>query len=133
MGMKVEAYVFLGVAALFAVTDYGYWYFSHDPTGTTALGILVGMAFLIGFYLLSTGRRTGQRLEDDPEGEISEGAGYYGFYSPYSWWPLWLGLAATLTGLGVAVAWWLSLVGVMTVILATTGMVFEYYRGAFSH
>ena len=133
MGLRIEAALFLLVAALFAATDVGYWYFSRDPTGTTALGITVGMAFLIGFYMLFTGRRTGKRPEDDLEGEIAEGAGEYGFYSPHSWWPFWTAGAATLTGLGVAVAWWLALIGVMTVILATIGMVFEYYRGDYSH
>lgn len=133
MGMKVEGIMFMLVAVLFALTDVGYWYSSKDITGTTALGLLVGMAFLIGFYMLSTGRRTGVRTEDDPDAEISEGAGYYGFYSPYSWWPFWAAAAAALTGLGVAIAWWLALVGVMTVILATIGMVFEYYRGVHAH
>lgn len=133
MGMRVEALVFLLVSVLFAVTDAGYWYFSHDPTGTTALGILVGMGLIIGFYLLFTGRRTGERPEDDPAGDIAEGAGEYGFYSPYSWWPAWLGAAVTLTGLGVAVAWWLAIAGLMGVVLATIGMVFEYYRGEFAH
>ena len=133
MGLKIEAGLFLLVAALFAATDIGYWYFSHDFTGTTVLGITVGMAFLIGFYMLFTGRRIGPRPEDEEEAEIAEGEGEYGFYSPYSWWPFWTAAAATLTGIGVAVAWWVALIGVMAIILASIGMVFEYYRGRFSH
>lgn len=133
MGMKVEGMLFMVVAVLFAATDAGYWYFSKDPTGTVALGLLVGMAWLIGFYMLSNGRRIGQRAEDDPEADISEGAGYYGFFAPYSWWPLWCALGATVMGLGVAIAWWLALVGVMGTTLASIGMVFEYYRGAHAH
>ena len=55
--MKVEGYLFLGCAVFFAVMDVIYWHFSHDPTGTTALALAVGLAFLTGFYVLFTGRR----------------------------------------------------------------------------
>lgn len=133
MGMKVEGVLFMIVAGLFAATDAGYWYFSRDLTGTVALGMLVGMAFLVGFYMLSTGRRVGERPEDNPEAEVAEGAGEFGFYSPHSWWPLWVGAATALTGVGVAVAWWLALLGIGAATLATIGLVFEYYRGRFSH
>ena len=60
--MKVESYLFLGCAAFFGGSDLVYWYFSHDPTGTTALALAVCLAFLSGFYLLFTGRR----LTDHP-------------------------------------------------------------------
>ena len=55
--MKVEAYLFAGCAIFFGVVDIVYWYFSHDPTGTTALALAVCLAFLTGFYVLFTGRR----------------------------------------------------------------------------
>ena len=55
--MKVEGWLFVGSAAFFAVMDVIYWHFSKDPTGTTALALSVGLAFLTGFYLLFTGRR----------------------------------------------------------------------------
>ena len=66
--MKVEGYLFLGCAVVFGGADYVYWYFSHDPTGSTALAIAVGLAFLTGFYVLFTGRRLPRRPEDDPWG-----------------------------------------------------------------
>ncbi len=131
--MKVEGYLFVGCAAFFTAADIVYWYFSHDPTGTTALALSVGLAFLTGFYLLFTGRRLPRRPEDDPEGEVSEGTGELGFFSPHSWWPLLTGLAAALAALGAAIGWWLFLIGMLCVVLATIGFVFEYYRGAFSH
>ena len=84
--MKVEAYLFLGCAVFFGGSDLVYWDFSHDPTGTTALALSVGLAFLVGFYLLFTGRRLPRRPEDDPESDIYEGTGELGFFSPHSWW-----------------------------------------------
>ena len=55
--MKVEGWLFLGCGIFFGGTDVVYWYVSKDPTGTTALALAVGLAILIGFYVLFTGRR----------------------------------------------------------------------------
>ncbi|HEY1674802.1 MAG TPA: cytochrome c oxidase subunit 4 [Streptosporangiaceae bacterium] len=131
--MKVEGYLFLGCAVFFAGSDYVYWHFSRDPTGTTALGIAVALAFLTGFYVLFTGRRLPPRPEDENEGEIEQGTGELGFFSPHSWWPLFVGLAAATAALGVAIGWWMFLIGMLAVILATVGFVFEYYRGHYAH
>lgn len=131
--MKTEGLLFAGCAVFFAGTDVVYWFLSHDPTGTTALALAVGLAFLMGFYLFVTGRRTGMRPEDRPDAEISEAAGEYGFFSPHSWWPLWVALAAAVTAVGLAVGWWLVLIGFVAMMFATYGFVFEYYRGHFKH
>ena len=131
--MKIEGFLFVGCAVFFAGADVVYWYFSKDPTGATALALAVGLAFLTGFYLLFTGRRLPRRPEDDPEGEISEGTGELGFFSPHSWWPLFLGLSAALAAAGFAVGWWLFLIGALLTILSAIGFVFEYYRGVYAH
>jgi hypothetical protein len=131
--MKVEGFLFVGCAVFFAAADAVYWYFSKDPTGTTALALAVGLAFLTGFYLLFTGRRLPRRPEDDPEGEISQGTGELGFFSPHSWWPLFVGLSAAVAATGFAVGWWLFLIGALLTILSAIGFVFEYYRGLYAH
>jgi Cytochrome c oxidase subunit IV len=131
--VKVEAYLFLGCAGFFGAMDLIYWNLSHDPTGTTALALSVCLAFLIGFYVMFTGRRLPPRPEDDREGEIAEGTGELGFFSPHSWWPLFVGLAAGLAVIGVAIGWWLFLLGAFAVILSMIGFVFEYYRGHYAH
>jgi hypothetical protein len=131
--MKVEGWLFVGCAAFFAVMDVIYWHYSKDPTGTTALALSVGLAFLTGFYLLFTGRRLPLRPEDNPAGEIAEGTGELGFFSPHSWWPLITGLSAAVAALGVAIGWWLFLIGMLFVLLSAIGFVFEYYRGQYAH
>ena len=131
--MKVEGWLFLGCGFFFIGADIVYWYVSLDPTGTAALALAVGLALLTGFYLLFTGRRLPVRPEDDEEGEIAQGTGEIGFFSPHSWWPLWVGLACALTAVGAAVGWWLVLIGVLLVVMTTIGFVFEYYRGHFAH
>ncbi|HET9897111.1 MAG TPA: cytochrome c oxidase subunit 4 [Streptosporangiaceae bacterium] len=131
--MRVEGWLFLGCAIFFGVADIFYWTLSHDPTGSTALGLAVALAFLVGFYLLFTGRRLPLRPEDDRQGEIEQGTGELGFFSPHSWWPLFVGLAGALAAIGVAVGWWLFLIGMLAVLLAVIGFVFEYYRGHYAH
>jgi uncharacterized membrane protein len=131
--VKVEGYLFLGCAFFFGASDIVYWYFSKDPTGTTALALAVLLASLIGYYTLFTGRRLPERPEDSPEGEMDEGVGELGFFSPHSWWPLFVGLGASLAAIGVAIGWWLFLIGMLSTLMAVIGFVFEYYRGHYAH
>ena len=131
--MKVEGWLFLGCGVFFGGADIVYWYVSKDPTGTAALALAVGLALLTGFYIVFTGRRLPVRPEDDEEGEIASGTGEIGFFSPHSWWPLWVALSASVVAIGTAVGWWLVLIGVLLVVMTTIGFVFEYYRGHFAH
>jgi hypothetical protein len=131
--MKFEGGLFIGCAIFFGVVDVIYWFLSKEVTGTTALALAVALAFLTGFYLLFTGRRLPLRPEDTPDGEIEEGTGELGFFSPHSWWPLYVGLAAALAAFGVAIGWWLFLIGLLALFLTVIGFVFEYYRGVWAH
>jgi Cytochrome c oxidase subunit IV len=131
--MKIEGYLFLGCAAFFGVMDIIYWNFSHDPTGTTALALSVALAFLTGFYVLFTGRRLPERPEDNLNGEIEQGTGELGFFSPHSWWPLFVGLSTATAALGFAVGWFLFLIGALLTVFTAIGFVFEYYRGHYAH
>ena len=97
------------------------------------LALAVGLALLTGFYVLFTGRRLPLRPEDDNRGQIEQGTGEVGFFSPHSWWPLFLGFSCALAAVGLAIGWWLFLIGMLCTVFATIGFVFEYYRGNFSH
>ena len=131
--MKFEGGLFIGCAIFFGVVDIIYWFLSKEVTGTTALALAVALAFLTGFYLLFTGRRLPLRPEDNVDGEIEQGTGELGFFSPHSWWPLYVGLAAALAAFGVAIGWWLFLIGLLALFLTVIGFVFEYYRGVWAH
>ena len=131
--MKVEGWLFLGAGIFLIGADIAYWYLSYDPTGTTALALAIGLCLLAGFYLLFTGRRLPLRPEDDDDGEIAQGTGEIGFFSPHSWWPLWVALSAAVIAVGLAVGWWLVLIGFVAIMFTAIGFVFEYSRGLFSH
>ena len=126
--MKVEGYLFAFIAVFLLPTDIVYWHYSHDPTGTTALALGVGLGTLVGTYLLVTARRIEPRPEDLEDADISDGAGELGFFSPYSWAPLWCGLAAATAFLGLVFGWWLFAIGAAFAIPSVGSMVFEYYR-----
>ena len=55
--MKIQGIMFVGIGVCFGIADVVYWIFSGDPTGTTALALSVGMAMLVGYYLLPTQRQ----------------------------------------------------------------------------
>ncbi|MEP7161251.1 MAG: cytochrome c oxidase subunit 4 [Dermatophilaceae bacterium] len=134
--MKVEAklfqwgsFPFLIVAAVYAWGTHTYSPQGLEPVGTVCLFLLAVMTGMIGFYLGNTARKLDQRPEDDPRGEIYEAEGDYGFFSPHSWWPLFLGGSALLLFLGLAVGWWIFIVGVIFGLLSLLGWTFEYFRG----
>jgi hypothetical protein len=125
--MKVEGYLFAGIAVFLAGTDVVYYFNSHDPTGTTALALATGLGALVGTYLLVTARRMEPRPEDRDDSDISDGAGELGFFSPYSWAPLWCALAAATCFLGIIFGWWLFFIGASFAVPAIGSMLFEYY------
>jgi hypothetical protein len=125
--MRVEGYLFAAIAVFLGGTDVVYWFTSHDPTGTTALALGTGLGARVGNYLLYAPRRMDPRPEDRDEADISDGAGELGFFSPYSWAPLWCGLAAATCFLGIVFGWWLFFIGAAFTVPAVGSMIFEYY------
>jgi len=125
--MRVEGYLFAAIAVFLGGTDVVYWFTSHDPTGTTALALGTGLGALVGTYLLFAAGRMDPRPEDRDDADISEGAGELGFFSPYSWAPLWCGLAAATCFLGIVFGWWLFFIGAAFTVPAVGSMLFEYY------
>ncbi len=133
--MKVEAWLFMSGMFFFAPIGIAYGLITdwNEPVGTTALFLTAGLALLIGFYLVITGRRIDPRPEDDPEGEIADGAGELGEFAPYSWWPLPLAFSAALAFLSLAVGWWILPIAVGLGAFSLVGWVFEFYRGEHAH
>jgi len=128
--MKVEGWLFAAGCVFFGLSAVIYGVLSDgEPVGTVALAFTAGLAFLVGYYILFTARRIDPRPEDSKTAEIADGAGELGFYSPHSWWPLPVAFFAAVAFTGVAVGWWLFLIGAIGGGLSVIGLVFEYYRG----
>ena len=127
--MKVSGRIFAILCVFLVVSAVVYGVLSREWAGTTALALSAGLAFMIGFYLLFTERRIGPAPEDDVDGEVADGAGEVGFFSPHSWWPLALAASASIVALGIVFAWWIVALGAICLVMAIIGFVFEYYRG----
>lgn len=133
--MKVETYIFALNTAFFVLVAPVYWFLAKDPTGTAALVMTALLTLLVTFYLgVHASRMKEVRPEDNPVGEIAEGAGELGFFPPYSWWPLWAALTLAVSVYALALgAWWLFAIGIGFGSIALSGWVFEYYRGEHAH
>jgi hypothetical protein len=129
--VKIEFKLFLGLAIFFAPIGLIYGIATHwkEPVGPAGLFLSAGLGLMIAFYLNVTARRLPERPEDNPGGEIEEHEGEYGFFSPHSWWPLPLGASAALIFLGVAVGWWIAIIGAAVGVVALVGWTFEYFSG----
>lgn len=127
--MKIEGYLFALIGLFFVPVTVVYWLLSEDPTGTTCLALSIGLAVMVGYYLLFTARRMDARPEDRPDAEISEGSGEVGFFAPHSWWPMALGISFNLTLIGLVIGPFLALIGFAVLSVASLGLLFEYYVG----
>jgi hypothetical protein len=123
--VKVEGIVFSLIGAFLAVTAVVYWFWSKDPTGTTALAISFGLGGLIGGYLLVTARRIDPRPSDLPDAEVADGAGEVGHFSPGSYFPFFISAAAATILLGLEFGIWLAILGVIVLLISVTGLLFE--------
>src|SRR3954471_21405605 len=127
--MKVEGLLFAMISAFLLSITLVYWLLSRDPTGTTALGLSGGLAFIVGYYLLLTSRRMEARPEDRPDGEIAEGAGEVGFFAPHSYWPPAAAFAFIVVGMGLIFGTFLLIIGIGLIAIAVVGFTFEFYLG----
>ncbi|AUS77928.1 cytochrome c oxidase subunit 4 [Actinoalloteichus sp. AHMU CJ021] len=128
--MKVEARIFELTAVFCIVVAVVYLFWAGEPVGVTALFLTGLLSLMIGVYFRFIARRLDERPEDNPDGEISDGAGELGFFSPGSYWPLGLAGACALTGVGLAMFhMYLIVAGTVAVLLTVGGLLFEYHRG----
>lgn len=124
----------VGIFAWAVAAWYGIWTHSAEPGGLEWVGVVGlfmggGLGFMIAFYLWRTRIKLAADPSDVEEGNIEDIAGDYGFFSPYSWWPLWLAGAASIIFLGLAVGMWVFLIGLVVAAPALVGWTFEYWKG----
>jgi len=101
--------------------------------GTFMLALSTLLTAFVAFYLDKVHAAQGGELpEDRLDGNIDDGDPEMGFFSPWSWWPIFLAAATALLFLGLAVGFWISFIGLGLGVVALTGWVYEYYRGLFA-
>ena len=134
--MRTEYKIFSGVAAFLfaAVVLYASWtrgQLGHvEWVGTVALILSGLLCSMCGGFFWFVARRIDLRPEDRQDADISEGAGEVGFFSPGSYWPFGVAVAAATAAIGlVFVQWWVVGAGLLAVVFSAAGLLFEYYSG----
>jgi hypothetical protein len=132
--MKVESRIFELLTVFCFVCALVYGFLSKEAVGIVGLTLTGGLCLIIGTYFRFVARRLEERPEDNPEAEVSDGAGDVGFFSPGSYWPITVAGAVAFTGLGLALwQWWLIVLAGIGLIIAVCGLVFEYHAGPEAH
>lgn len=127
--MKANWQLFVGLSAFYVLMTVVYWYVGGEAVGITGMLLAACLAGMVGFYVWFTQKRIGTLMpSDNLTAEISDGAGELGFYSPHSWWPLPVALAATAMGMGLIIGWWLTLIAVTALFFGIIGWVTEYEK-----
>ena len=136
--MKTNVAIFnlLTVFYIIVAAVYGYWSYLVDGEieviGFAAIGMLVFLTGFLAFYLGKTAKNfTGP--EDLPDANIEDGEAEMGFFAPWSWWPLMLGIGGAICFTSLAVGWWMFIIGFPLAIVALIGFVFEHSRGLHAH
>lgn len=129
---KLFAIVLFAFFIIVAVV-YGFLTGFKELVGFPAIAMVGLMSLMMGGYFLLHSRTTGPIQSDNDDAEISDEAYEYGFYSPWSWWPLIVGTGAGLCFFGVAVGFWIVPFGAVIMLVGVIGLVFEYDRGQHAH
>jgi hypothetical protein len=127
--MRVESRIFELLTIFFFVIGTIYLVISREPAGSAALFLTGGLSLIVGTYFRFVARRLeAPRPEDNPGGEISDGAGDVGFFSPGSYWPVILAGAVGLTGISLAFMYfWAVAISAILIVMAVGGLLFEYH------
>ena len=133
--MKINQNLFavLGVFFVAVAIVYTIWTRGTEMVGITALFGLGAMQFMVAYYLRLVDKEYKPGVDDQDDGEIAEYAGTYARFAPWSWWPLGLGAAAAVVVLGVAMGWWIFIIGIGFGLFFVTGWVFEFSKGQHKH
>lgn len=144
--MRTNTAIFWILSLFFGIVSVVYalwtwWGYGEPPwgakiewVGTVALALTSVLSTLIAFYVHKSYRaQHGELPEDRQDANIDDGDAEQGFFSPWSWWPIFLAGGATLVFLGLAVDFWIAFVGAPLAVLALIGWTYEYHRGNFGH
>lgn len=124
----ITAFFFIPIGIVYGVlTDF------KEMVGFPALVVTGLMSIMVGGYILQHHKSIGDQPQDNDHGEISDEAYEYGFYSPWSWWPLVIASGAAVVFIGLAVAFWVIPFGAVIALTGVVGLVYEYDRGDHAH
>lgn len=130
-GYRMEAWVYLGVAAFFVVVCIAYWFSSYEHAGSIMLLLTAFLGFLPGSYLFWWGRHMEPRPEDAEGAELTDGAGTVGAFPSSSIWPFIMGIGCAFIALAFVFGAWWGVLGGGLVTGTLVGYTLETRRGGY--
>ncbi|HUY66530.1 MAG TPA: cytochrome c oxidase subunit 4 [Acidimicrobiales bacterium] len=127
--MRVSAVFLAGTGIFFAVIGIVYWFTSYEDAGFLMLLGSALLGLLPGSYYLWWSYKMKPQFNDDPEGEIAEGAGTVASFPGSSIWPFLLGMGAMFAVLTFVFGLWLAPIAAALIISAAIGVTVESRRG----
>ncbi len=127
--MNVESRLFEIITAFCFLVGIVYTVLTGEPVGVAGLFLTGGLCMIVGTYFRFVARRLEDgRPEDNPDAEVSDGAGDVGFFSPGSYWPIAVAGSAALLAISLAFFLvWAIAIATIILLLAIGGLVFEYH------
>jgi hypothetical protein len=127
--MRVSAVFLAGTGIFFAIIGIVYWFTSYEDAGFLMLLGSALLGLLPGSYYLWWSYKMKPQFNDDPEGEIAEGAGTIDSFPGSSIWPFLLGMGAMFAVLTFVFGLWLAPIAATLIISAAIGVTVESRRG----
>ena len=127
--MRVDGLFLAGIGIFFAVIGIVYWTTSYENAGFLMLMGSALLGLLPGSYYLWWSYKMKPQPDDDPNAEMSEGAGAIDSFPGSSIWPFILGMGAMFTVLTFVFGLWLAPLGGTLILSAAIGGTMESRRG----
>jgi len=126
--LTVYFFILAAIYTVWAIIDTN----QIEWVGTLAIALSGALTVFIAFFLQVVQKNQGGELpEDRLDADIDDGDPELGFFSPWSWWPIFLAGGAGLVIVGLAVGVWVALYAIPLVLVGLVGWTYEYYRGYF--
>ena len=127
--MRVSALFLAGTGVFFGIIGVVYWFTSYEDAGFLMLLGSMLLGLLPGSYYLWWSYKMKPQFNDDPEGEIAEGAGTIASFPGSSIWPFLLGMGAMFAVLTFVFGLWLAPIAAALIVSAAIGVTVESRRG----
>lgn len=123
--MNVEWKLFTGAAVFAGVVGAIYWFASHEPAGTTMLGLSGAGFLMVAAYLVVVGRRAGRRPSDRGDADPGDDAGASEYFPSSSVWPFVAANGVVVLGLGLVFGAGVGSLGVLLLVAGIVGYASE--------
>ncbi len=127
--MRVNALFLGGIGVFFGIIGLVYWFTSYEDAGFLMLVGASLLGLMPGAYYLWWSRHMTALEGDEPEAEVSDGAGVVEAFPGSSIWPFLLGMGAFFATLTFIFGWWLFPIALALIGSAVIGATVESRRG----